>query len=337
MYDNIPYYGGETSEDSLLNGVVILKSDEGDRYLAYICEGRMAFPILNVGYYDGGVFVSIVEAASSYGCFFPSWTEYRNSGLCASMREVYGVDLSSPNIRNAICNASIDLKSLEEAFKKFIRNGNQLNDEWGDDPEYMAEYDGLKPVIEGYTPGEFDESLDKYRPINNCVLVYSQDAEFYCDGIYDPEESRYKNGHALHIPSLDFNPNHFRIIFSFKALSNMGWCQGHSDSEQYPLRMDCNQLGVRLNEDGTIVITTNDANDKEHFYVTGWNYSINRYVDIDMEYDHGQFIINGHRFVVKTDLSESEFCDCSIHSVNYSIGNAFKGYIKDLKIYSYSE
>lgn len=133
------------------------------------------------------------------------------------------------------------------------------------------------------------------------------------------------------------NLNHFRVIFSFKALSNIRNSQEFMDNKQWPLVFtDCRLLGLCLFEDGSIKISTNN---QRHYYETGWNYSINKYVDIDMEYDHGQFIINGHRFNIDMDVSNftSYSCDYGFHSVNYSDGNSFKGYIKDLEIYSYPD
>lgn len=338
IVDNMYCYGGQVSNDGLLNGVVIIKSNSGRGCLAYVCESKVAFPILEFGYYDGGLFMSLQEGFCSYGCIFPSWNgHYRDEGLCESMREVYGRDFADSKVLREIYNASIDFASLENAFKDFVRSGNQLDDSWSDDPEYTDRYEGFEPIIEGYKPGDFDEKIDQYRPINDGILVYSQIPEFYCDGVYDSDEPYYKNGHALHTPILDLNANHFRVILSFKAVSNTGWCQGHSTDYQWLLMSDCRNLGVRLNEDGSITIKTYDSKGKDHYYVTGYNYPINRYIDIDMEYDHGQFIINGHRFNISIDLKTTEYCDYSFHSVNYSIGNAFKGYIKGLKIYSYPD
>lgn len=332
--NNMSYYGGRVSQDGQLNGVIIIDKG-GYKYLAYVCEGKLAYPLLDVGFYDNGLYMSLEEGFVSYGCIFPSWNgNYSDRGLCVSMREVYGKDFSNSTILREIYNATIDLTSMEKAFKDFVRNGNQLDDSWSSDPQYTDRYEGFEPIIEGYKPGEFDETIDQYRPINNGVLVYSQIPEFYCDGEYEYDEPRHKNGHALHTPVVNLNPNHFRVIFSFKAVSNNGWCQGHSVDEQWPLMSNRRNLGVRLNEDGSITIKTYDSKGKDHYYVTGYKYPINRYFDIDMEYDHGQFIINGHRFNISIDLKETIN---SFDSVNYSDGNAFKGFIKGLKIYSYPD
>ena len=339
FFDNMEYYGGKVSDNGTLNGVVIIKNTNRSRYMAYICEGKMAFPILEIYFGDDGLSMSLQEGCSSYGCIFPSWDGYyRNEGLCESMREVYRTDFSDQSILRGIFNFSIDLTNLEKAFLDFVKSGKQLYNSWYDDPECSQEYEGLQPIVEGYVPGAFDETRDKYRPINDGVLIYSQPSEFYCDGVYDPSELRdYKNGHALHTPNTKINLKHFRVIFSFKALSNTGWCQGSSDNKQWPLMFtDCKLLGLCLFEDGSIKISTNN---QRHYYETGWNYSINKYVDIDMEYDHGQFIINGHRFNIDMDISNFTLssCDYGFHSVNYSDGNSFKGYIKDLEIYSYPD
>ena len=250
------------------------------------------------------------------------------------MLEVYQEDFSDQNVLNEIYNATIDTEKLTNSLKRFVRSGKKLSDSWSDDFEYTQMYEGFEYLIdgEGYKPGVFE---DVYKPIDERYLSYSQMGEFYCDGVYDTEESRYKNGHGLHTPPLNFNHEHFRIVFSFKALANTSYYQGATRDEQCPLRFDCGELGVCLNEDGSITITTSDANDKDHVYKTGWNYQVNQYMEIDMEYDHGVFIINGHKFNMAMSMCEA--CDHNLHSVDYSVGNAFKGYIKDLRIYSYPD
>ena len=329
LINNPKYFGGRVSKNGLLNGLLLLNAGS-TKYLAYVCEGKLAFPLLQVYDYEG-LSISLQEGCYSYGYSYG----YRNKdgGLCESMSEVYGRDLSDLNILRDIYNETINLNELENAFTEFVRSGKKLRDSWLDDPLYTSLYEGLEPIVEGYKQGDFDETKDQYRPLNDGSLVYSQIPEFYCDGVYDYNEPSHKNGHALHTSSVRLNPNHFRIMFSFKALSNKGWCQGHSDNEQWPLINYNRNLGVRLTNDGNITIKTADSNWKEHYYVTGYNYSVNRYFDIDMEYDHGQFIINGHRFNMSIELDSTQ----SFHSANYSNGNAFKGYIKGLKIYSYPE
>jgi hypothetical protein len=334
--DGMLYYGGKVSNKGLLNGVVVIKGNDASRYLAYICEGKIAYPILEIGFYDGGLFMSLQEGCYSYGCIFPSWGgHYRSDGLCESMREVYGVDFSDPIVLREIFNSSVDLNMFENAFRQFVTTGKKLDDSWSDDPEYTTDYEGLKPLVEGYMPGVFPDLPENPRDDG---LLYSQTSEYYCDGIYAPDEPADKNGHAFHTPDLNINPRHFRVIFSFKAVSNKG-PDGKTD-KQWPIMLSrgCRFMGVCLYEDGTINITTNIHHPKfrDHYYVTGWNYSTDKYVYIDMEYDHGRFIINGHQFDIDMDTITDD-CDYSFHSVNYARGDAFKGYIKGVKIYSYSD
>ena len=336
IVDNMNCYGGQVSKNGLLNGVVILKGNDGSRYLAYVCESKIAFPILEFGYYDGGLFMSLREGFCTYGCIYPSWGgHYRSDGLCESMREVYGVDFSDPIVLREIFNTSVDLNMFENAFRQFVTTGKKLDDSWSDDPEHTTEYEGLKPLVEGYMPGVFPDLPENPRDDG---LLYSQTSEYYCDGIYAPDEPADKNGHAFHTPDLNINPRHFRVIFSFKAVSNKG-PDGKTD-KQWPIMLSrgCRFMGVCLYEDGTINITTNIHHPKfrDHYYVTGWNYSTDKYVYIDMEYDHGRFIINGHQFDIDMDTITDD-CDYSFHSVNYARGDAFKGYIKGVKIYSYPD
>ena len=169
------------------------------------------------------------------------------------------------------------------------------------------------------------ERLEKERQL------YSQVDEFYCDGVYDRKESRYKNGHGLHTPDLNINKDHFRVSFSFKAVKN--------DTERYRwigeqwvlVLSDWNRvLGVCLKNDGKVYVTTNN---NDNYYETDLNYSINEYVDIDMVYEDGILYMNGQQIDIDMETPH----DGQFHSVNYSNGIAFKGYIKDLRIYSYPD
>lgn len=173
---------------------------------------------------------------------------------------------------------------------------------------------------------------------DNSTLVYSQLSEFYCDGIYDFDEPEDRNGHALHTPELMINRNHFRIVFSFYALSkegryNWGTQYEYSSNSQRVIMLSWRRrLGLELRSDGSIWVVTNNHNNN---YPTGLSYSWDNYMGIDMEYDHGILKINNT--MVKIDMEELEKTDCGFHSLDYACGGAFYGYIKDLKIYSYPD
>lgn len=168
---------------------------------------------------------------------------------------------------------------------------------------------------------------------DNSTLVYSQLSEYYCDGVYDFDEPEDRNGHALHTPELMINRNHFRIVFAFKALSYTANAGGPDpeyiwiNEYQWPMMLSSSYriIGVCLYKNGTISITTN--NGRNH-YETDLTYSIKNYTRIDMEYNHGQLTINGQRLSIYMDTEGN--WDNRFHSVNYSSGTAFKGYIKDI-------
>lgn len=133
-------YGGKLSMNGNVNGVVILRpSGEQTSYLGYICDGKLTMPIIEVGFYDEGLFASLEEGIISYGCIFPSWREYSCFGLCESIRELYGIDFSDPGILNSIYNRTINLDELERAFIQFVRSGKYLSN-WVVDDDDNKEY-----------------------------------------------------------------------------------------------------------------------------------------------------------------------------------------------------
>lgn len=155
-------------------------------------------------------------------------------------------------------------------------------------------------------------------------LLYTYTDSYYCDGIYDYNEPDDRNGHGFHTPnmsSLNMNQHHFRVVFSFKAMSYDGmWA--------IMLDRSYRRLGVYLNRDGTIWISTNN---QENYYPTYLTYSLNSFVTLDMEFNHGTIIVNNTTIQVEM----GELHDTGFHSINYSNGTAFKGYIKDFSVYSY--
>ena len=130
-YDEM-YYGGKVSKNGLLNGVVVIKDTYGTS-LAYICDGKMAFPIVRVRFVDDGYGMSLEEGNCSYGCVVPSWDSYRDDMLCESMRRIFGKDLYSQGVLQSIYYATVDINDLEKAFKMFVRRGNHLMGSWHDD------------------------------------------------------------------------------------------------------------------------------------------------------------------------------------------------------------
>ena len=150
-----------------------------------------------------------------------------------------------------------------------------------------------------------EELSTKIEVVQYGNLLYSQPAgNFYCDGIYDCNESKDYNGHALHTPNLDLNLDHFRFVFSFKALSYNGrysWESNYayeSDRQWIIVQGTTRRLGICLYSDGSIWVTTNNQN---HYYSTNLIYAWNSFMDIDVEYDHGLLRINGNSLYIEMD------------------------------------
>ena len=157
--------------------------------------------------------------------------------------------------------------------------------------------------------------------------LYTKLGEFYCDGSYE------KNGQTFQTPYLySLNKDYFRITFSFKALSYEGTrCNNYGDEKQYPIMLSSyhRSMGVCLHNDGTIFLETNNG---DHVYETNIRYIPNQYCDIDIEYYKGWLTINGQKMWVETTIEDDK--DKMFYSINYSSGNSFKGYLKEIKIYN---
>ena len=125
----IECYGGTLSPDGKLNGLVIIKGKSDDincTWLAYICDGKMTYPILDTYDAGHGHGIALSEGIVSYGCYFPHWDGYRCNGLCECLRDVFGKDLSDLRIINEIYYGTLDLQSWEKSLKGFVNSGKKL-------------------------------------------------------------------------------------------------------------------------------------------------------------------------------------------------------------------
>lgn len=149
------------------------------------------------------------------------------------------------------------------------------------------------------------------------VLIYAQtpNDNQYCDGYYEGTEEYF---------SVDLNNlkrGHFRITFVFQASSYR---------YQYALVLSRGWriLGVCLNEDGSVYVTTNNQRYK---YDTGLKYQPGISCAMNVEYNRGEITINGRQF----DIEMNEFDgDNNLSSKNYSNGRAFLGYISSVRVYN---
>lgn len=137
-------HGGTVSPQGVLNGLVIMKgtfSQEGRdcSYLAYICEGKMTYPILQVYSYNG-IGICLEEGIVSYGCYFSHWDGYRSEGLCGEMRNIYGKDFTNRSVLYEIYDATMDLEGIEKTFIQFVKSGRKLIGPWSSDGHGYRNY-----------------------------------------------------------------------------------------------------------------------------------------------------------------------------------------------------
>lgn len=137
-------HGGTISPQGVLNGLVIIKgtfSQEGRdcSYLAYICEGKMTYPILQVYSYNG-IGICLEEGIVSYGCYFSHWDGYRSEGLCGEMRSIYGKDFTNRSVLYEIYDATMDLEGMEKTFVQFVKSGRKIFGPWSSDGHGYRNY-----------------------------------------------------------------------------------------------------------------------------------------------------------------------------------------------------
>ena len=149
------------------------------------------------------------------------------------------------------------------------------------------------------------------------VLIYAQNPNDnqYCDGYYEGTEEYFS------VNLNNMKRGHFRITFVFQASSYR---------YQYALVLSRSWriLGVRLNEDGSIYVTTNN---QRYTYDTGLKYQPGISCAMNVEYNHGKLTINGRQFDIEMNEIDG---DNNLSSKNYSNGIAFLGYISSVRVYN---
>ena len=140
-YTMIECYGGTLSPEGKLNGLILIKGKSGNiacSWLAYICEGKMTYPYLDVFDAGNGLEVALHTGAVTYGCYSPQWDGYFCGGLCEWMRNVFGKDLSDSRILSEIYYGTLDLQSWEKNLVGFVTSGKNLTG-WDPDRENYYE------------------------------------------------------------------------------------------------------------------------------------------------------------------------------------------------------
>ena len=136
-------HGGTVSPQGVLNGLVIIKGTFSNgrdcSYLAYICEGKMTYPILQVYSYNG-IGICLEEGIVSYGCYFSHWDGYLSEGLCGEMRNIYGKDFTNRSVLYEIYDATMDLEGIEKTFIQFVKSGRKLIGPWSSDGHGYRNY-----------------------------------------------------------------------------------------------------------------------------------------------------------------------------------------------------
>lgn len=161
--------------------------------------------------------------------------------------------------------------------------------------------------------------------VQNESLIYSQDVDQLCDGLYEDKEDFF----SVNLYSL--NRKHFKISFTFNASTYKGtwWAK----NIQYPLMLSEGYriLGICLHDDGSIYIETNNMRNE---YEIGLLYCPGENRNIDLEYNHGRILINGLNIDVEMD---EESGDNILSSINYGSGNAFYGIISQVRVYNITD
>jgi hypothetical protein len=156
--------------------------------------------------------------------------------------------------------------------------------------------------------------------IENAIYSNYTDGNSYatCNGIY-PNDNRNAQYFSTDLGSY-LNRNHFKIAFSF-------WVEEEL-KDQWVLMLSKSHriLGVKLNN-GKIYISINN---QYHDYETGETYKLNIWNYIVVEYNYSSVRVNnGNYFDVDMNTHNG---DNVLSSINYSNGNAFKGYLNNIVV-----
>ena len=154
----------------------------------------------------------------------------------------------------------------------------------------------------------------------------------YCNGIYvNSSDTNFTTAQSPPINSLKYES--FSISMDFlvsEAGTQPVWVIGEG----------CRWLGFYLNSDGTIELLYNNAN----FFTTTKTYSLNAWhnskisfdgttVQIFLDNDLAGSLKFGNPYVV-LDYGSCGASDTEIGITNFSNGQVFKGYVRNLKVYS---
>jgi hypothetical protein len=180
------------------------------------------------------------------------------------------------------------------------------------DNEIIAEEVAVEEAVVVETSTSYDYSE------NIIYSGYSGNNYITCNGVYP-----YDNDNAQYFSAnlgSSLNRNHFKISCYF-------WVEEHKDQWALMLSEGYRILGINLLDNGKIYISTNN---QENYYNIGETYQLNTWNYISVEYNYGFVRVNnGNWFRVDMNTQDG---DNELSSINYSSGNAFKGYLCNIYV-----
>ncbi|GHV11012.1 hypothetical protein FACS1894162_6030 [Bacteroidia bacterium] len=192
----------------------------------------------------------------------------------------------------------------------------------GDNNVIVAETP-VEVVVEDYAVDTVAISDDYYYSENTIYSNYTDGNSYAtCNGIYPYATSEYVDPDAQYF-SVDLgsslNRNHFKISYQF-------WVEEHKDQWALMLSERYRVLGINL-DNGKIYISTNN---QRNYHDTGETYQLSAWNYISVEYNYGSVRVNnGNWFSVDINTQDG---DNVLSSINYSNGNAFKGYLSNIVV-----
>lgn len=202
---------------------------------------------------------------------------------------------------------------------------------------------GYNNVIVAETPAEIEVAVEEdnydYTAVDTAALAVKESTSYYysenviynnytdgnsyatCNGIYPystEAESTTSSYFSTNLGS-SLNRNHFKISCQF-------WVEEHRNQWALMLSGDYRILGINLNN-GKIYISTNN---QEKYHSTGETYQLSTWNYISVEYNYGSVRVNnGNWFSIDMNTQDG---DNVLSSINYSSGNAFKGYLYNIYV-----
>ena len=184
---------------------------------------------------------------------------------------------------------------------------------------------GFRLVVEVNTPSEgSDKNIPQPKSPSRTILSKSE--LIYCDGIYHGPDWEYDYKKTALYENLgpQFNRNFYSMEFDYYMLPDNG--DNHVNNI---ITIDTGRRVFGLSPRGDVLLVT--TNNQDNIFDSSIRVSYEKWQHIDLVYYNGTLYINGKCFEIGV-LNDSS--DNILSSVNFSNGNCFKGYIKNLVVKS---